>query len=698
MHCLPTVLASPWLVPGSASTVLVGLLLVASTIRAAEAQEVEKIEPIVVTGHYETAIGMTDAASAGIITPQLIDDRALLRPGEVLEYIPGMIVTQHSGGGKANQYFLRGFNLDHGTDFDTYLAGMPVNLRTHAHGQGYTDLNFMIPELVSGIDYFKGPYYASEGDFATAGGANIHYFNVVPKNLVELTGGSYEYGRALLIGTADAGPGKLLYGFEAFHNNGPWDVPENYRKYNGALRYTLPVGDGELAVTAMGYDGKWTATNQIPLRAVDEGLIDRFGSLDASDGGHSYRYSLSVDYSSALAGGTLQTTAYGIGYYLNLFSNFTFYLDNPVDGDQINQYDNRKIYGWTGSWIRSDTIFGYPMQNTIGWDIRQDRINPVGIYDTVQRQRLETVRQDNVRETSYGIYFENRTRWTDWMRSIVGVRGEEFHFHVDSNIPENSGSTTTGIGLPKLSLIFGPWNKTELYLNAGEGLHSNDARGVVATVDPQTLEPVVPATPLVRAKGAEIGARTEAVPHLQSSIAFWYLHLDSELVFDGDSGTTEASLPSKRIGVEWSNHYTPLPWLLLDLDLAWTKARFTGNNPDGNYIPEALQGTAQAGITIQNLGPWTASIFGRYFGPRYLTQDGSITSNSTTVFNLQATYQFNPSLRIRFDVFNLFNANTNDIAYYYTSRLPGEPPEGVNDIHFHPMESRSFRLGVLYNF
>ena len=308
------------------------------------------------------------------------------------------------------------------------------------------------------------------------------------------------------------------------------------------------------------------------------------------------------------------------------------------------------------------------------------------------------MRQDNVRETSYGVYFENQTRWTEWMRSIIGVRGEEYHFEVDSNIPGNSGSTTAGIGLPKLALVFGPWAKTEFFLNAGEGLHSNDARGVVATVDPQTLEPVSPATPLVRAKGAEIGARSEYVPNLQSSIAFWYLHLDSELVFQGDSGTTEASLPSKRIGVEWSNHYTPLPWLLLDLDLAWTKARFTGNNPDGNYIPEALQATAQAGITVQNLGPWTASIFGRYFGPRYLTQDGSIKSNSTTVFNLQATYQLNPSARLRFDVFNLFNAKSNDIAYYYTSRLPLEPPEGVNDIHFHPMESRSFRLGLLYNF
>jgi len=513
-----------------------------------------------------------------------------------------------------------------------------------------------------------------------------------------VTGGSYQYGRALLAGSVAAGPGQLLYGFEAYHDNGPWDVRENYRKVNGVLRYTLPVGDGKFGMTAMGYDGQWTATNQIPLRAVDAGLIDRFGSLDPSDGGQSHRYSLSADYQAPLGGGTLQTTVYGIHYDLNLFSNFTFYLNNPVDGDQFNQYDDRMIYGWNGSWSRTDAFFGHPMQNTVGWDIRQDRIHPVGIYDTVQRQRLDTVREDNVRETSYALYVENQTQWADWMRSIIGLRGENYHFDVASNIPENSGSKTAGIGLPKLSFIFGPWQKTEFFLNAGQGLHSNDARGVVATVDPKTLESVSPATPLVRAKGAEVGARTEVAANLQSSITLWYLHLDSELVFSGDSGTTEPSRPSKRIGVEWSNHYTPLRWLLLDLDLAWTHARFTDSDPVGNHIPEALQATAQAGITIQNLGPWTASVFGRYFGPRDLIEDGSVKSNSTTTFNLQATYRLDPRTRIRFDVFNLFDAKSNDVAYYYASRLPGEPPQGVNDIHFHPMESRSFRLGLLYSF
>ena len=258
-----------WTRPVLYQTIFVGIAgvpLLLAVPRIAGAEAVENVDPIVVTGHYDNGVGTTDAASAGVITPQLIDDRAILRPGEVLEYIPGMIVTQHSGAGKANQYFLRGFNLDHGTDFDTYLAGMPVNMRTHAHGQGYTDLNFLIPELVSRIDYFKGPYNAAEGDFSTAGGANIFYFDRMPKNLAELTGGSDQYGRALLLGSTDANgaAGCLLYAFEAFHDNGPWNVPENFRKYNGMLRYTAPVGDGQFGITAMGYDGRWTATDQIP--------------------------------------------------------------------------------------------------------------------------------------------------------------------------------------------------------------------------------------------------------------------------------------------------------------------------------------------------------------------------------------------------------------------------------------------------
>jgi outer membrane receptor protein involved in Fe transport len=681
-----------------AVVLLFGCLGGATTNAWSAESDGRKLDDIEVVGHYENRVGTSDAASAGYITPQLIDDRPLLRPGEVLEYVPGMIVTQHSGAGKANQYFLRGFNLDHGTDFATYLAGMPVNMRTHAHGQGYTDLNFMIPELVSRIDYYKGPYYASQGDFATAGAANIQYATARKDNLTEVTGGMNRYGRALLVGGADAGPGKFVYGLEAFHDDGPWDVPQNYRKYNAVGRYTVPTNDGTFGITAMAYEGRWTATDQIARRAVDEGLIDRFGSLNDTDGGRSYRYSLSLDWQTRFAGGEFRTTAYGIRYYLDLFSDFTYYLDNPVQGDQFEQYDNRRIYGWNGAWSRSDELFGKHMTNTVGFDVRQDRIDPVGLYCTSRRDRLSTTREDRVRETSYALYFENQTQWTDKFRTIAGLRGDRYHFDVDSDLAENSGSRRAGIGSPKLSMIFGPWQKTEYFINMGEGFHSNDARGTTTTTDPRTGEAVDPVTPLVRAKGAEVGLRTEAIPKLQSSLSLWYLHLDSELVFSGDAGTTEPSRPSRRVGVEWSNRYTLLRWLLVDLDLAWTRPRFTDSDPAGNRIPDSLQATAAGGVTVHDLGPWTVSLFGRYFGPRNLIEDGSVKSNSTTLFNAQASYAVSPRLSLRLDVFNLLDRKADDITYYYASRLPGEPADGVNDLHFHPVESRSVRLAALYRF
>jgi outer membrane receptor protein involved in Fe transport len=681
--------------PESICAIVAGIFLFASPVWA---DDIVALDAVNVVGHYATGIGTTDAASAGYITPELIDDRPLLRPGDVLEYIPGMIVTQHSGAGKANQYFLRGFNLDHGTDFATTLDGMPVNMRTNAHGQGYTDLNFLIPELVSRIDYYKGPYYAQQGDFATAGSADIHYDEEVPENLVLGSVGSNEYGRALAIGSPEVGPGHLLYGIEVSHENGPWDNPDNYRKYNGVLRYTQPAGDGTWGVTAMAYDGKWNSTDQIPQRAVSEGLIDRFGAIDPSDGGTSSRYSLSTDYTQALAGGQLQTTAYAIRYYLKLWSNFTYFLDNPVDGDQFNQYDNRKVLGWNGSWTRPGDFLGHPAQNTLGWDLRQDRIDPVAIFNTVDRAPISLQREDIVRETSYAVYAENATQWTDWFRTVAGIRGDIFHSNVSSNLPENSGVRNASIGLPKLSMIFGPWQKTEFFLNYGQGYHSNDARGTTTHLDPGSGDPVDPATPLVRAIGAEAGVRTEIIPGLQSSLALWYLHLNSELVFDGDTGTDEIGRPSRRTGIEWSNHYAPNQWLLLDLDLAYTKARFADNEPVGDYIPEALQATAAGGITVRNIGPWTASLFGRYFGPRPLIEDNSVHSQSTTLFNAQVTYDIDPKTRLRLDVFNLFNRNADDITYYYTSRLPGEPAAGVNDLHSHPVESRSFRVALLYTF
>ena len=658
----------------------------------------EQLQHFEITGHYDNRVGSSDAASAGFITQQLIGDRPLQRPGSLLEYVPGLVVTQHSGVGKANQYFLRGFNLDHGTDFATWVAGMPVNLRTHAHGQGYTDLNFIIPELVSGVRYYKGPYYAQVGDFGSAGAAFMSYSEALNEGLALGTLGDYGYQRALLAGSAAAGPGTFTYGLEYLHSDGPWEVPNDYRKLNGVLRYFLPVGEGRFGLTAMAYDGRWNSTDQVPLRAIDAGLIGRFGTLDASDGGTSSRYSLSADYRTPLAGGQFQSTAYWFKYDLSLVSNFTYFLNDPVNGDQFEQADKRNVYGWTGEWARVDQWAGRTMRNSVGFEMRQDRIRPVGLYATRARERLSTTREDDVTEGSFGLYAANELQWTDWLRSVIGLRYDRYRFDVTSSTAENSGNVSAGITSPKLSLIFGPWQRTEMFVNAGYGFHSNDARGVTIKVDPATNEAVDPATPLVRSKGTELGLRSEAIANVQSSLAAWYLALDSELAFVGDAGTTEAGRPSRRYGVEWNTRWRPRPWMFVDLDVAWNHARFSGNAAEGNYIPGAPETVIAAGIALDRYGPWSGALFLRYIGAYPLIEDNSVRADASTVVDGQIGYEMLPRLRLRLDVFNIFDAKTNDIAYYYTSRLPNEPAEGIDDVHFHPGEPRSFRVSLSYRF
>jgi outer membrane receptor protein involved in Fe transport len=674
---------------------LLGASAQAQQTAAADTSGVQQVE---VRGHYINSIGSSDAASAGTITPLLIENRPLQRPGNLLEYVPGMVVTQHSGPGKANQYFLRGFNLDHGTDFATWVGGMPVNLRTHAHGQGYTDLNFIIPELISRVDYWKGPYYAEIGDFGSAGGAQMFITDRLKQNIALGTLGSYGYQRALLAGSPTLGPGTLTYGLEYEHSDGPWDVPSDFRKWNGVLRYVLPLGEGSLGLTAMGYTGQWNSTDQVARRAVDSGLIGRFGTLDASSGGDSDRYSLSADYAAPLAGGEFKTTAYWFKYRLNLWSNFSYFLNDPVNGDQFEQADDRNTYGWVGQWNQATQWFGRRARNTLGFELRQDDIQPVGLYATRERQRLSTTREDDVVVGSAGVFAQNEMQWTSDFRSVAGLRWDRYRFKVDAlSTPDNSGDVSAGIWSPKLSLIFGPWDKTEYFVNAGYGFHSNDARGVTIKVDPVTGDAADAATPLVRSKGAELGLRTEALANVQSSLALWYLKLDSELVFVGDAGATEAGRPSQRYGVEWSNRWRPYPWMFVDFDIAWNHARFTGNAPEGNYIPGAPDTVLQLGVAVDRYGPWSGGAFLRYIGAYPLTESNQVRSQPQTVVDAQVGYEFAPDWRLRLDVFNLFNQQTNDIAYFYESRLPGEA-QGVEDVHFHPNEPRSFRVTLSYRF
>ena len=646
----------------------------------------------------ENLVGIAQSASQGAITARQLDVRPIMRQGEVLETVPGVIITQHSGEGKANQYFLRGFNLDHGSDFAMTVAGTPVNMPTHAHSQGYSDLNFLIPELVAGVQFSKGPYFADQGDFATAGSSNINYATTLDKSIVNVEKGTYGFGRVLFAASPKIGRGHLLAAFETSNNSGPWSIPDSYKKFNGVLRYSQGDSVNGFTITGMGYHGSWNATEASPERAVASGLIDRFGTIDETDGGDTSRYSVSGEWQHGGDMNLTKVSAYGIKYDLELVSNFTFYLDDPVHGDQKDQVDNRFVSGARIAHRRLTKWWGHPVQNTLGAQLRNDNIAEVALYHTESRVPLATLTKASAVVTSGGVYAQNEVEWAPWFRTTVGIRGDASRYSVTALEAFNSGVASAGIVNPKGGVTIGPWKGTEFYVNAGTGFHSNSALGTTLTRDGEG-NAVDPVTPLVRAKGAEVGVRSVVIPHLQTTVSLWMLRLGSELVYNGDVGATEPGPGSRRHGVEIASYYSPTKWLTFDGDLSLSQARFSDVAPGaGDYVPEAVGTVVSAGASVDGYKRTFGSIRLRYFGSRALVENNSVQSQPTTLVNLQGGYQLAKRLRLTADVFNIFDAKVSDIDYYFTSRLPGEPLVGVNDIHFHPAVPRTLRVSMIVGF
>lgn len=665
---------------------------------AAIADPVHQLDDFLVVSRETNLIGETVSASEGVYGQPDLEYRPLSRTGEVLEVVPGLIVTQHSGTGKANQYFLRGFNLDHGTDFATFVDGMPVNMVTHAHGQGYTDINFIIPELIEYVNYTKGPYHAALGDFSSAGSAQIKTAESLNKGIARISIGQDSYFRSVLADSFDINEDdSFLVGVEGHYYDGPWDIGENLNQFKGLAKYTKQLKEATWSFTFHGYDAEWDSADQIPRRAVEQNLITELGSLDEDVGGDSSRYSLSTDYRRDTGDAITTASAYAIYYDLNLWSNFTYFLEDPVNGDEFEQSEKRMIYG--ASFAHSlphEHLLNRHTRHTFGVQFRYDVIDDVGLYQTASRERLNAIRVDDVNEFSTGIFYENEIEWTDQFRSILGLRTDYYYFDVASDLAANSGNEDDIIVSPKISFIYSATERVELYASAGLGFHSNDARGTTIQLDP--TDPTMSTSadsvdPLVRSTGAEVGMRFAWNDKLNSSISLWWLELDSELLYVGDAGATEASIGSERYGLEISNYYRPVDWLTLDLDFSVTEAELE----NGDEIPGALDTVLNGGVTYRSDGGFFASLRGRYFGPRPLTEDGSIESDSSLVFNLRAGYDFTDDLRLSVDVLNLFDSDDDDITYYYESQLAGEPT-GVEDIHFHPIEPRTLRVNLTYRF
>lgn len=650
----------------------------------------------------ENLVGVASAGSEGAITAAQLAVRPVNRATEVLETVPGMVISQHSGEGKANQYYLRGFNLDHGFDFSQTVAGLPVNMPTHAHAQGYADANFLIPELVSGVQYRKGPYYAENGDFSSAGSANINYFNVLDQPIVTLTGGSFDYRRFLGAVSPHLGRGILLGAFEYEQDNGPWVSPNGKDKYNGVLRYSHGDSRNGMSVTFLGFSNHWHSTDQIPKRAVDAGEIDRFGFIEETDGGETYRYAGIFDWQTSDTDDSTRITAYVQRYGVQLFHNFTYFLNDPENGDQFEQVEERWTTGGKLTHRKLRRIAGKSTENLFGLDVRNDSVGgPLGLYHTRATERLATIRADDVDQAAVGVFAESEIEWSRHVRTTVGLRGDVYHWNVRSNNPLNSGDETSGIVSPKVSAAFGPWKGTEFYANWGLGYHSNSGLGLLAHVDPITGEPATSSPAFARANGAEVGVRTVALNRLQTTVTLWYLGFDSELIYVGDSGSTEEGPASRRYGLELTNYFYPTRWVAADLDLAVSKARFQDVPPGEDYVAGSLNRVISGGVSVNppagvRRGPF-GSLRLRHFGPRPLIEDNSMQSASTTIVNGEVGYKLSDRIRLRIEGFNLFDAEVSDIDYFFESRLQNEPAP-VEDIHFHAAIPRSARVSLQVSF
>lgn len=652
-------------------------VLLPAGVDAAENSAVDAgLDEVYVWGKRETGIGEVTSASEGLVSYGEFTNRPLLRTGEIAEVIPGLAVTQHSGSGKANQYFLRGFNLDHGTDFSVSLNGAPLNLRTNAHGQGYLDLNPLIPELVDNIRYRKGPYYAEVGDFSAAGSATFSLFKRLPQDFATMTLGEHGYGRVL--GAITAGDGYVALDFTL--SDGPWQRDENLRRGNLVIQQNL----ADWSLTAIGYAAKWDSTDQIPLRAVENGSLPYLGTIDPTDGGKTSRALLIANYAGADA---LQASAYLQVYKLSLWSNFTYFLDDPVNGDQFEQAERRWLLG--GTVARTWDGLG-DWKYTLGGESRFDRIGRIGLYRTSARIRRLTDREDRLNQGSGAIYGQADWHRGAW-RASLGLRYDVMNVDVSSDNPANSGTEWDGIASPKATLAFRATDNVELYANIGRGFHSNDARGAVATESPAG-DPIAPVPLYVPGLGGELGLRYEQ-PGFTLTAALWALKLDSELVYTGDAGDTESSNASRRLGGELLVNWTPVAGINVDFSAATTRARYRATAPGEDRIPNALDYVITGGVTIAVTPRSTAELTVRRLGPASLIEDNSARSGTSTLTNLLYRYNFD-RLSLFAEVLNVFNRHDDDITYFYTSRLPGEPADGADDIHFHPMEPRTFRAGV----
>ncbi len=660
------------------------LIFVFALTRAAVAAQYDPVE-VYVWGQQPTS-----AATEQTRWSKDLELRPSNTPSDVMRLTPSLMISQHHGGGKADQILFRGFDSDHGTDFQVTVDGIPVNMVSNAHGQGYADLHWLIPETIDRVEIYKGSYFPHLGDFATSGAINIVTKRYAQQSSLTVMGGSYQTARFL--GTLSSPEGTFLrpyMAFEYYHNDGPFKNPNEYNRYNFFSKINIiSNARSNLEFLATYFSSNWNASGEIPSRAVRDRSLGRFGSVDSSEGGNSERQNLSLIYNFADANQSLRAQTWMSWYRLQLWSNFTFFLNNPVEGDGIEQNDKRFLIGNNVIYRRNYSLGDIPTETLLGFQSRFDHIK-VGLFNQEKRHRLSTTNNNLIQQTNLSWFAHQEIRPTNWFRGQLGARLDNFWWNVTQAGPATqpiAGSASESIASPKMNLIFTPFTdnevaqRTNLFFNIGGGFHSNDARVVVQDST----------RPLARFWGGELGVRTRLVEKMGFSAAYWRSYLSSELVFVGDEGTFEPSGASKRHGIEAEFRYDILPWLTYDLDASYSWARFT----NGEAVPLAPRALAFTGLTARHDSGLQARLQMRYIGPRYAIEDRSIKVPQSAIFDLFLKYIWQQRHEFFVAFQNLANTKWRSAEHAVTSRLQGEPPEGVLGANFTPGDPFTATAGV----
>jgi outer membrane receptor for Fe3+-dicitrate len=612
---------------------------------------------------------------------------------EVLRKVPGLFIGQHAGGGKAEQIFLRGFDVDHGTDVSISVDGMPVNMVSHAHGQGYSDLHFVIPETINKIDFGKGGYYAQEGDFNTAGYVNFETKDYLKESSISASAGQFNTLRTVgLFDLLENTKNQNAYvALEYIATDGPFESPQNFNRLNLFGKYVMysPEND-KLTLTASHFTSRWDASGQIPQREVDNGNMTRFGAIDDTEGGETERTNFNVTFDNYISDDTkLSANAFYSHYAFELYSNFTFFLEDPVNGDQIKQKEDRNIFGVNAAITHTTDLGGIELNLSSGFGVRHDVVDDVELSRTLNRRTtLENIQLGDINQTNIDAFVKAEFELGK-VKIAPALRLDYFKFLYNDALQTNyeTLSETKAILSPKLNFFYNAKDNLQLYLKSGLGFHSNDTRVVVANGG----EDILP-----RSYGADFGSVWKPFPKLVVNSALWYLFLEQEFVYVGDAGIVEPSGKTRRYGLDLGLRYQLTDWLFLDSDATFTNARSTEEPSGKNYIPLAPDFTFTGGLSVNNLDGFSGGIRLRYLDDRPANEDNSIVAEGYFVTDFNVNYDFK-AITLGLAIENVLDVDWNETQFATESRLRNET-RPVEEIHFTPGTPFFIKATVTYTF